>query len=249
MVEVSDTALYAAWPPIVLEGKGADDDTGTLDATGRNKRVLYIAHADVTLGQNLTLTGGKADNGGGVYVATGAAFAMSGGSVSGNTATATVSTAGGGGVAVEGGSFVMKGGTISDNQATGTLSNSNGGGVRLSSDGTFTMEGGSVAGNHAGWNGGGIDVNEGFFAMTGGEIRGNDANFYGGGVSVYNGARFQKTGGAIYGSDETDDGSKNTATLGGNAVYVWDGPQKRNTTAGVGVNLDSTTDGTAGGWE
>jgi cation transport regulator ChaC len=34
----------------------------------------------------------------------------------------------------------------------------------------------------------------------------------------------------------------------GHAVYV-DNTKRRETTAGPGVNLDSNTDGTAGGWE
>jgi hypothetical protein len=66
----------------------------------------------------------------------------------------------------------------------------------------------------------------------------------------------QQSGGTIYGSNESDNSLKNTATNGdsyGHAVYVsssggWFG--KRNTTAGIGVTLDSTkTILEGGGWE
>jgi hypothetical protein len=75
-------------------------------------------------------------------------------------------------------------------------------------------------------------------------------------VLFYNnntGTFVKQTGGTIYGSNESNSALKNTATSGdnyGHAVYVSSSPAKiRNTTAGSGVPLDSTKDGTAGGWE
>jgi hypothetical protein len=59
----------------------------------------------------------------------------------------------------------------------------------------------------------------------------------------------KQSGGIIYGSNESDISLKNTASSG-QAVLVYASSQKgRNTTAGVGVMLDSTKDGEAGGWE
>ena len=85
------------------------------------------------------LTGGSdsARNGGGVYVAGGGTFTMTGGSIAGNTAAA------GGGVYVdEGGTFTMAGGSINNNKAT-----SGGGGGVMVNLGTFTLSGGSITGN------------------------------------------------------------------------------------------------------
>jgi hypothetical protein len=60
----------------------------------------------------------------------------------------------------------------------------------------------------------------------------------------------KQSGGVIYGSNESNSALKNTATSGdnyGHAVYVSSSPtKKRNTTAGTGVTLNSST---AGGWE
>jgi hypothetical protein len=76
---------------------------------------------------------------------------------------------------------------------------------------------------------------------------------YGGGVYVGDGGRFTKqSGGTIYGSDAGDT-LKNAVTStstygGGHAVYVESG-RKRNTTAGVGVTLNSAKSGSEGGWE
>jgi hypothetical protein len=63
MVDISGSG----YPKIILEGKGTAD-AGTIDATGKSKRVLYIAGGNkVTLGENLTLTGGNTTTyGGGV---------------------------------------------------------------------------------------------------------------------------------------------------------------------------------------
>ena len=61
MVEISGTNAY---PPVELRGPAGG--TGTLNAAGKNKRVLYIADGNsVTLGDHLTLTGGSSQPGGG----------------------------------------------------------------------------------------------------------------------------------------------------------------------------------------
>ncbi|GHV39562.1 hypothetical protein AGMMS49546_11830 [Spirochaetia bacterium] len=141
--------------------------------------------------------------------------------------------------------FVMHGGTI-----TGNTSGTGGGGVFVS-DGTFTMKGGTISGNTA-LVGGGVYVGGGTFTMNGGTISGNTAAF-GGGVGFENGT-FTKTGGTITGDNGPN---PNTATTGfggsgydGHAVYVYVGGDPtdlyRDTTAGPGVNLDSS--GTPDNW-
>ena len=111
-----------------------------LDLKGR--RISVGSGASFTLCDCSTggvLTGGSdsARNGGGVYVAGGGTFTMTGGSIAGNTAAA------GGGVYVdEGGTFTMEDGSINNNQAT-----SGGGGGVMVNLGTFTLSGGSITGN------------------------------------------------------------------------------------------------------
>lgn len=111
-----------------------------LDLKGR--RISVGSGASFTLCDCSTggvLTGGSdsARNGGGVYVAGGSTFTMTGGSIAGNTAAA------GGGVYVdEGGTFTMAGGSINNNKAT-----SGGGGGVMVNLGTFTLSGGSITGN------------------------------------------------------------------------------------------------------
>ena len=86
------------------------------------------------------LTANSAEDGAAVYVADGASFTMTGGTVTGNAASGN-----GGGVYLSGGaSFVMSGGRITDNTASG-----DGGGVYAA--GSASLSGGaSISGNTAG---------------------------------------------------------------------------------------------------
>jgi uncharacterized repeat protein (TIGR02543 family) len=210
--------------------------------------------------------------GGGVYVNSGV-FTMNGGEISGNRASSSTyaayisasAAAFGGGVYVNNGVFTMNGGEISGNRVSASADTSSsrfyssyayahGGGVAVYSSGTFTQSGGIVnsnsssasAGSSASASSGGVYV-YGTFTQSGGTISGNTAD-YGGGVYV--GGTFTKqSGGTIYGSDASDT-LKNTAPSGnGHAVYVSSGSKTRNSTAGVGVTLNSAISGAAGGWE
>jgi parallel beta-helix repeat protein len=194
----------------------------------------------------------RSSYGGGVYVDSSGTFTMSNGTIRGNSAII------GGGVFVNRGTFEMSGGAISGNRATSSSSATGGGGVLVYS-GRFEMSGGTISGNTASSSssysdGGGVYVEEGTFEMSGGTISGNTASASdssGGGVYVYKGTFIKQSGGVIYGSD-ANDSLKNTARSGdryGHAVYVYSGSKKRNTTAGVGVTLNSGRSGSAGGWE
>jgi uncharacterized repeat protein (TIGR02543 family) len=169
-------------------------------------------------GNNATATN-KNSSGGGVSVASGGAFPMSGGGeVSGNEATASI--ANGGGVYV-GGTFKMSGGAVSGNTAT------NGGGVFVAANNAFKMSGGTVSGNTA-TNGGGVSVNtQGTFTKSG------DSTIYGDTNTEH-----------TPNSNENTASSGN-----GHAVYVDTGSKKRNSTAGESDNLDSTKSGAEGGWD
>jgi hypothetical protein len=216
LFDIIDTGLYIALPPVILGGKTADESANKLDG-GNSRRVLYIENVRVALEAGLTLTGGNPGNGdgGGVYVDDGS-FAMSGGTISGNTAAGTYGR--GGGVYVDGGSFAMSGGTISGNSATGY--NGIGGGVVVSS-GSFTMSGGTISGN-------------------------TTTSSNGGGVHFSSSGSFIKSGGTVYGDTKEGGGPedpplKNTAGSGnGHAAYV-SSTKYRNKTAGPGVSLDSGT--------
>jgi fibronectin type 3 domain-containing protein len=316
MIEINETV----YPPIELRGK-SETETGTLNANQQG-RVLYITEGNkVTLGENLTITGGDArSDGGGVY--NNGTFTMSGGVISGNIAR--YRSGGdhgyGGGVYNNGGTFTMSGGVISDNIAAGDPSSSlssslgygggvyNGGtgctfimsggeisgntasgygrgGGGVYSNGTFTMNDGTISGNTSGGrDGGGHGVySSGTFTMNGGTISGNTSmdgsSVYGYGGGVYSGGRFtmndgtifgntavygggvysttsgfKKTGGIIYGDTDTTHttgSTENTATRAnsGHAVFVNSSSDKRNSTAGTDVMLDSSVAGSAGGWE
>jgi hypothetical protein len=198
------------------------------------------------------ISNNTAEDGGGVYAS--GTFTMSDGTISGNTASATYFNFGGGVRAT--GTFTMSGGEISGN--TVSSSSAYGGGVSASG-GTFTMSGGKISDNTATGGssayGGGVEMVNGTFTMSGGEISGNTASSYsftkGGGVYVSSGTFTKQSDGIIYGSNASN-ALKNTATRGdnyGHAIYVDSPVKKRNTTAGVGVALDSEVSGSAGGWE
>ena len=194
--------------------------------------------------------------GGGVYVASGGTFNMTGGTIIGNTATY------GGGVCVAsgyydtdnskeipGGTFNMNGGTIIGNTAEYY-----GGGVYVESGyydnenskeipgGTFNMNDGTISGNTA-YHGGGVYVESGYynspdedvflggtFNMNGGTISGNTAGDYGGGV--YASWAFNMNDGTISG---------NTAEYGG-GVYFDEGTFNMN-----GGTISGNTAGENGG--
>ena len=102
--------------------------------------------------------------------------------------------------------------------------------------------------------------------MNGGEISKNTASastsarsasrstisVYGGGVCVDN-STFTKAGGTIYGYTSSDTNSNTVKEANvvqsnhGHAVYV-SSDKRRESTAGLTVNLDSKVEGAAGGW-
>jgi hypothetical protein len=135
--------------------------------------------------------------------------------------------------------------------------------VYVISNGTLTMEGGTIEGNTAGQtgvsrgSGGGVYIAGGTFSMPAlstALISGNTAVYKdgyggkGGGVFVDSGS-FSKAGGTIRGkyvegsTTDLEPVAPNTAGSGdgnGHAVYVNTGTKKRDSTAGTGVNLSST---------
>ena len=116
------------------------------------------------------------------------ASAMSGGSMSGNSA------AYGGAFGINGGTFTMSGGTIGDGNTNSTYSNTatvDGGGVYIRS-GTFVLAGGDVKHNSAAGGGGGIFLNAGKLSNTSNSyVNYNKATGKGGGLYL-NGGTFSQ---------------------------------------------------------
>jgi hypothetical protein len=208
MIDISEAGSY---PPIILEGPPVNK--GVLNANrNRNNegRVLYIANNTVTLGKNLTLTGGYTLWGGAVCVGThGIAshgeFIMTGGEISGNTASL------GGGVLLYKGNMTMTGGEIKNNTTTQSYGSvmGTGGGVYVGEDNTFTMSGGTISGNGGSETdgGGGVAINgKGLFNMTRGDIINNKSAKQGGGVYISPLGTFTMSGGTISGNTSAASG-------------------------------------------
>jgi uncharacterized repeat protein (TIGR02543 family) len=241
---------------LTIQSGGSGEKTLSLSKLSIGSNVSLVLEENVTLegldsgnrlvqidsGGSFTLEEGSkvhGNTGGGVSVS--GTFTMSGGAISGNTASY------GGGVYVySSGTFTMSGGAISGNSSS---SSSSGGGVYVNG-GTFTMSGGAISGNSSSYYGGGVFVNAGTFTMSGGDISDNSSSYYGGGVYVSNNGTFTKQSGSIIYGSNASVGLKNSASSGdGHAVYVGGSPVKlRNSTVGEGATLNSAQGGSTGGW-
>jgi hypothetical protein len=244
-------------------------DNITLSGIGANTAALVTVNTGGTLEMNdgAKISGNTNSSAyvaysGGVYVGSSGTFTMSGGEISGNTASASHYYADvyayGGGVYVASGNFTMSGGKISGNTASASASSYYSSSYGYSSYDVYAY-------------GGGVHMASGNFTMSGGEISGNTASAssssssvyvyaYGGGVYVASYGTFSKTsaGGTIYGSNATDTTLRNSVSRTGGSSYhsganghaVYAGTNKvRNNTAGADVALNSAVSGSSGGWE
>ena len=120
---------------------------------------------------------------------------------------------------------------------TGGYNTAEGGGVRVLG-GSFTMESGSITGNHAAENGGGVYAN-GIVTLEGGSITGNHAAENGGGIYNY---MFSNETLYISGSVNVSD---NTAGGNGGGIYLYgSGPLRMSDDVSVAGN---TAGGNGGG--
>ena len=168
----------------IQEGSVSGGKIMVEDDSGEIRPILIAGGGKVIIDDNVTITGGNADNGGGVLVGGNSTLIMNDGTITGNTAQ------NGGGVMVNpNGTFEMNGGTISSNTAI------TGGGVTVKGD--ATMNGGVIAGNTAVGTdgtysdknaGGGVYVtgNGGKFTLNGAGIIGKNEAGEGGGIFVEN---------------------------------------------------------------
>ena len=149
-----------------------------------------------------TITGGNAENSGGIFVANGSTCTISGGSISNNKAES------GGGVYVDGGGAltVQSDAQISGNNAT------SGGGVYVASGGSCTINDGTITQNTA-TSGGGV-YSEARLDFNGGTISQNTAGGNGGGIyAAGDGTELGSDTGALRLTN-------NTATGDGGGMYL-----------------------------
>jgi hypothetical protein len=222
---------------LILRGLGEER---TIQLTGKGS-LFTIMSSTLQLDENITLRGVSSNNAAllGIWMSGSTLVMNEGSKITGNENTGDS----GGGIITWGSDITMNGGEISGNSVTG--SSASGGGVYFN-EGTFTMNNGKITGNGAadGHGGGLFLTDNGTFILKDGEISKNGAA-YGGGVCVKGNSdganmRFEKTGGTIYGSS---DSNANTATTGGAAVYLDSSPKKFDGTAGPGTKLYAATDG------
>lgn len=151
----------------------------TLSGSGKSSVITVSEGARLSLhdcGRGGCVTGGKAAEGGGIYVAKGAAFSLEGGSIAGNQANR-----GGGICAAEGASVTVSGGEIRGNSAK------SGGGLFLRCEASIT--GGEIRGNSAEYTGAGLyaELAEGGnISLSGCSIEGNSGLGHGGGLYLKN---------------------------------------------------------------
>ncbi len=198
---------------------------------------------------NMSGTGVIQDNlsyyqGGAAYVENGA-FNMSGGTIK-NNRTHTK----GGGAFVTGGSFNMTGGTISSNTALNEDSDTgedviadgnDGGGAFVTGGGSLTLSNGSITGNIAGSQGGGVYIETGSFTMNSGSLSNNRSYGSAGGAFVKNG-NFTLNNGEVTSNKalNMDDTSSSGNTgggvfvTGGGTLTIENGTVKLNSSGGSG---------------
>ena len=239
----------------ITVGSGA---TLTLTDCTNNGKV----QGEVTVnGGTLELYGGTIS--GGVQVgmssnpASGSAFTMYGGAISGHNA----SSGSGGGVFLVGTtnssitapSFTMHGGTISNN--TAGASDGGGGGVYVGQKCSFTMDGGTISGNMAtAGNGGGIYIhyNAGTVSISNATITDNKATAtgnvsYGLGGGIYTQKGLTVSNSTITGNEAAyyGGGICGTGSITLNSTVVTDNKSTQGNGGGVYASkMDSTLEGT-----
>ncbi len=234
-------------------------------------RVFELASgASVTLADvNITGGNGVANNaatnafdgeGGGIVVDPGATLAITGSTLSGNSAvltgggisnlgtlTVSGSTVSGNSASVGGGIFSYSTATITSSMISDNNSSAFGDGGGIASFGTLTLSGSAVCGNSAGSNGGGIE-NEGTLTLSGSAVCGNSAG-YGGGIANFGAmtassltlsSNTAAQGGGIYNVDGTL--TLRASTISNNAAFqIGGGILNLDTNNATTVNVSSST--------
>jgi len=151
---------------LLIQGPGAD--LLTIDAGGSD-RVFYLCTGSTAEFQGLTITGGSASEGGGIYDHCDDGFTLRDVVVTGNEATS-----GGGGGFYSGGSVTLINTVVSNNTATSY------GGGGVSDD--LTMVGSTISGNATSGDGGGGAYAAGNVSITSSTFDSNSTETCGGGL-------------------------------------------------------------------
>jgi len=163
-----------AYPSVILRGSSDPRQIDTLDAKGFG-RVLYIEDGNNVTIENLTLTGGAANAGAGVFVS-GSRF-----TVGKNSFVQNNEGSFGGGVCIEEEGTLIIHGSVKDNKAD------NGAGAALRGKAVIEIYG-TVSGNYAASYGGGVLLDGAEGIISGGTIIGNTAQRgSGGGIFIQGG--------------------------------------------------------------
>ncbi len=224
-----DPTVFATAQTITLAGLQLDlsDTSGTetimapaagLTLSGGGlSRVLQVDAGVTASLSGLTITGGSAASGGGLYN-------------DGGTTTLTNVTLSGNTAGTNGGGLLSQGGTTTLNNVTvsGNTAGTNGGGL-FSQGGTITLTDVTVSGNSSGADGGGLSSRGGTTTLTNVTISGNSASESGGGLYgsggtttltnvTVSGNSASESGGGLYASGGTT--KLTNVTVSGNSASV-----------------------------
>ncbi len=162
---------------IYIAGGGSMTMTGGRieDCSARNNGgAIYIDGGNFELSGNGVIENCKSINGGTIYISEGN-VTLNGGTIANSNAT------NGGSIYVDGGNIDIKNGNITNSKAV------NGGGVYIS-NGNINMTGGNISNNQAEEYGGGVyaysDTTDLSISITSGSIIGNIAGINGGGIGI-----------------------------------------------------------------
>ena len=175
---------------LTINGLGASQ----LTISGNNtSRIFEVTNAGIVTISGLTLTQGKADNGGGID--NNGTLTISNSTISGNSAfngggiytngtlTISNSTIAGNSAAVNGGGIINYGPlTISNSTISGNSANGSGGGISNYYYGGLTISNSTISGNSAVNGGGGGIYTDGTLTISNSTISGNSAATEGGGI-------------------------------------------------------------------
>ncbi len=191
------------WYSGIVVNKALTLDGGKLQSDGSSNVVDVGPQGNLKLEGGIWVTGGYAEQGAGIYNA--GIVVADNAYIWGNAAD----DAGGGVYNLKSATFTLNGGQVgSDNPGDGNKA-INGGGI-ANSNGTVTINGGTIENNSADRLGGGIEnTANGTVNVNGGSITGNHATEsgfgYGGGIDNNRGT-VNLTGGRITGNTATQDG-------------------------------------------
>ena len=137
--------------------------------------------------------------GGGLVL--GGEASMTGGEISGNTVTGSAGVEGWGGMRLfSGAKMIATGGTIAANTAPFGGGLKTDGVYQTSATSEFTLAGTAVRGNSTTDNVGGGFLDDGKLMITSGSVTGNTARTNGGGIFNSRNAQYSQTGGSVTGN-------------------------------------------------